>query len=132
MLACSPAEGQNAWIAEEEVAQDAGQEDGRHLAEAVRAPLASPHWTPRPVPACRFDHTSRRARAFRFFVLSGGELKYFKNEKDAFLSNSQALKAIPLHEVLCAIVNPKHHDMFVIDLGSEKKVKLQATSEENR
>mmetsp|Transcript_71529 Transcript_71529/g.159059 ORF Transcript_71529/g.159059 Transcript_71529/m.159059 type:complete len:198 (-) Transcript_71529:554-1147(-) len=68
----------------------------------------------------------------RFFVLSAGELKYFKNEKDAFLSNSQPLKAIPLHIVLCAQVNPKHTDMFVVDLGNDKKVKLQATSERDR
>ena len=65
-------------------------------------------------------------------MLSGGELKYFKNEKEAHLSNSQPLKSIPLSEVLCATVNPRHADMFVVDLGGDKKVKLQATSEHDR
>ncbi|KAL1511342.1 hypothetical protein AB1Y20_006145 [Prymnesium parvum] len=68
----------------------------------------------------------------RYFVLSGGELKYYKNEKLAGLSNSEPLKSIALSHVLCATVNPKHNDMFVIDLGLERKVKLQANSEPER
>jgi len=68
----------------------------------------------------------------RFFVLSGGELKYFKTEKAAHLSNADSLKSIRLEHVLAAAVNPRHADMFIIDLGLERKVKLQAGSERER
>ena len=65
-------------------------------------------------------------------MLAGGELKYFKTEKLAHMSNPEPLKSIALSEVLCTTVNPKHVDMFVIDLGVERKVKLQAASEGER
>ena len=68
----------------------------------------------------------------RYFVLGEGELKYYKTEKLAGLSSSEPLKSIPLSQVLCATVNPRHADMFVVDLGLERKVKLQASSEAER
>jgi uncharacterized membrane protein YgcG len=68
----------------------------------------------------------------RYFVLSGGELKYFKTEKSAHLSNADSLKAIRVADVRSAMGNPRHADMFVIDLGLEKKVKLQASTEQER
>lgn len=74
-----------------------------------------------------------RPRVFRrYFVLSGGELKYFKTEKAAHVSNADSLKSIRLEHVLAATVNPRHTDMFIIDLGLERKVKLQAGSEAER
>ena len=68
----------------------------------------------------------------RYFVLGGGELRYFKSEKAASLSNAESLKAIRLDQVLGAAPNPKHLDMFLIDLGQERKVKLQAANERER
>jgi len=68
----------------------------------------------------------------RYFVLSGGELRYFKTEKAAHMSNGESLKSIRLDEVLCATANPRHTDSFVVDLGRERKVKLQAGSEAER
>mmetsp|Transcript_23154 Transcript_23154/g.46335 ORF Transcript_23154/g.46335 Transcript_23154/m.46335 type:complete len:202 (-) Transcript_23154:328-933(-) len=68
----------------------------------------------------------------RYFVLSGGELKYYKTEKTAHLSNADSLKSIRLEHVVAASVNPRHVDMFIIDLGLERKVKLQAGSERER
>ena len=68
----------------------------------------------------------------RYFVLSSGELRYYKTEKAAHMSNGESLKAISLDEVLWATVNPRHPDSFVIDLGKERKVKLQASGEEER
>jgi hypothetical protein len=68
----------------------------------------------------------------RYFVLSGGELKYFKTEKAAHVSNADSLKSIRLEHVLAATTNPKHTDMFMINLGMEQKVKLQAGSEAER
>ena len=65
-------------------------------------------------------------------MLTDGELKYYKTEKLAFLSNSEPLKSIALSQVLCATLNPRHVDMFVVDLGLERKVKLQASSEVER
>lgn len=65
----------------------------------------------------------------RYFVLSGGTLSYFKTEKAAHMSNSESLKAISLEQVLFATVNPRLPESFVIDLGQERKVKLQAASE---
>lgn len=58
-----------------------------------------------------------------YFVLSGGELKYYKTEKAAHLSNADSLKAIRLEHVLAASANPRHADMFIIDLGLERKVR---------
>ena len=68
----------------------------------------------------------------RYFTLSGGELKYFKSEKAAHASHADCLKKIRLAEVLNATANPRHADMFVIDLGHDKKVKLQAGSRDER
>mmetsp|Transcript_51950 Transcript_51950/g.86159 ORF Transcript_51950/g.86159 Transcript_51950/m.86159 type:complete len:112 (+) Transcript_51950:220-555(+) len=68
----------------------------------------------------------------RYFVLSSGELKYYKTEKQAALSNSEPLKSIALAHVHSAVINPRHADMFVIDLGAERKVKLQAADERGR
>jgi len=68
----------------------------------------------------------------RYFVLTGGSLSYYKTEKAAHLSNGESLKAISLEQVLCATVNPRTPDAFVIDLGQERKVKLQAASEAER
>lgn len=68
----------------------------------------------------------------RYFVLSAGELKYYKTEKAAHLSNAESLKAIRLEHVIAATANPRHADMFIIDLGLERKVKLQAGSEQER
>lgn len=65
-------------------------------------------------------------------MLSGGELKYYKTEKAAHMSNADSLKAIRLEHVIAANVNPRHADMFIIDLGLERKVKLQAGSEQER
>ena len=48
------------------------------------------------------------------------------------MSNGESLKSISLDEVLWATVNPRHPDSFVIDLGKERKVKLQAASEAER
>ena len=89
--------------------------------------------------AARRAHASRvpptmcvRGAARSYFVLSGGELKYYKTEKEAHLSNADSLKAIRLEHVLAATMNPKHPDMFIIDLGMDRKVKLQAGSESER
>jgi len=68
----------------------------------------------------------------RYFVLADHQLKYYKTEKDAASSSADPLKMIALASVHCAAPNPKHADMFVIDLGAERKVKLQAASEEDR
>jgi len=68
----------------------------------------------------------------RYFVLSGGELRYYKSEKAAHMSNGESLKSIRLEQVLWATVNPRHPDAFVIDLGHERKVKLQASNEAER
>ena len=68
----------------------------------------------------------------RYFVLSGGELRYYKTEKAAHTSNGEALKAISLEQVVSASVNPRHPDSLVIDLGQERRVKLQAASEAER
>ena len=68
----------------------------------------------------------------RYFVLSGGTLSYYKTEKAAHMSNGESLKAISLEQVVRATVNHKHSESFVIDLGKERKVKLQAASEAER
>ena len=68
----------------------------------------------------------------RYFVLSDGEIKYYKTEKAAHLSNIDSLKSIRLEHVIAAIANPRHTDMFIIDLGLERKVKLQARGEQER
>ena len=68
----------------------------------------------------------------RYFVLGGGELKYFKTEKAASLSNAESLKAIPISQIFGASTNPKHSDTFMLDLGNDRKVKLQAGSEHER
>ena len=95
----------------------------------------------------------------RYFVLSAGELRYYKvrrpqapsllsrtgtlahhlatrarlqSEKAAHMSNGESLKAISLEQILWATVNPRHPDAFVLDLGQERKVKLQAASEGER
>ena len=39
---------------------------------------------------------------------------------------------ISLEQILWATVNPRHPDAFVLDLGQERKVKLQAASEGER
>ena len=93
-------------------------------------------------PACSVAGYARRAHRLtgwerwnaprRYFVLSGGELKYYKTEKAAHMSNAESLKAIALEHVLAATANPRHVDMFIIDLGLERKVKLQAGSEQER
>ena len=62
----------------------------------------------------------------RYFVLGGGGLRYYKTEKAAQSSSADSLKAIRLEQVLWATPNPRHDDMFIIDLGQERKVKLQA------
>ena len=64
----------------------------------------------------------------RYFVLANNQLKYFKTEKDAASSSAEPLKMISLAHVQQAAPNPKHADMFMIDLGSDRKVKLQAAS----
>ena len=48
------------------------------------------------------------------------------------MSNGESLKSIRLEQVLWATVNPRHPDAFVIDLGHERKVKLQAANEAER
>ena len=53
----------------------------------------------------------------RYFVLSDHQLKYYKTEKDAASSSAEPLKMIALVNVQCAAPNPKHTDMFLIDLG---------------
>lgn len=68
----------------------------------------------------------------RYFVLSAGELSYYKTEKAAKSSSAESLKSIRLAEVRSASVNPRHADMFVLDLGHDKKVKLQAADERER
>jgi len=70
----------------------------------------------------------------RFFVLDKADeqLKYYKTEKNAASSSEEPLKSIALVQVHCAVANPKHANMFTIDLGAERKVKLQALSEEDR
>ena len=68
----------------------------------------------------------------RYFVLSDHQLKYYKTEKDAASSSAEPLKMIALVNVQCAAPNPKHTDMFLIDLGADRKVKLQAASEADR
>jgi hypothetical protein len=68
----------------------------------------------------------------RYFVLGGGELKYFKSEKAASLSNAESLKAIPISQIFGAYPNPKHTEMFLVDLGNDRKVKLQAGTERER
>ena len=68
----------------------------------------------------------------RYFVLSGGELRYYKSEKTANMSNGESIKSISLEQVLCATVNPRQPEAFVIDLGHDRKVKLQAASEAER
>ena len=68
----------------------------------------------------------------RYFVLSDAELKYYKTEKAAASSDAEPLKSIAMAQVLAAVVNPRHADMFVVDLGAERKVKLQAADEAER
>jgi len=68
----------------------------------------------------------------RYFVLGGGELKYYKTEKQASTSDSEALKSIAMSSVHSASANPRHADMLVIDFGGERKVKLQAADERER
>ena len=68
----------------------------------------------------------------RYFVLSDAELKYYKTEKAASSSDAEPLKSIAMAQVLAAVVNPRHADMFVVDLGAERKVKLQAADEAER
>ena len=65
-------------------------------------------------------------------MLADGELRYFKDQKAASLSNSVPLKSISLSAVHCAAANPKHANMFVVDMGVERKVKLQAATERER
>ena len=64
----------------------------------------------------------------RYFVLDDGQLRYYKTEKAAHASSADALKSIQLASVFAAENNPRHADMFVIDLGAERKIKLQAES----
>ena len=68
----------------------------------------------------------------RYFVLADDKLQYFRTEKDAASSSEQPLKSIALAQVRSAAPNPKHRDMIIIDLGAERRVKLQAASEEDR
>jgi len=68
----------------------------------------------------------------RYFVLRDGGLSYYKTEKAASLSNAESLKSIRLEQVLGASSNPRHHEMFLIDLGQERKVKLQAATKDER
>ena len=65
-------------------------------------------------------------------MLSDAELKYYKTEKAAASSDAEPLKSIAMAQVLAAVVNPRHADMFVVDLGAERKVKLQAADEAER
>lgn len=55
-----------------------------------------------------------------------------QTEKAAHMSNGESLKSIRLDQVLWATINPRHTDSFVIDLGHDRKVKLQAASERER
>ena len=71
----------------------------------------------------------------RYFVLTGAQLKYYKDKNGAETSTSSRrdpLKMIAMAQVHSAAPNPKHLDMLTIDLGAERKVKLQAASEEDR
>ena len=71
----------------------------------------------------------------RYFVLTGAQLKYYKDKHGAETSTSSSrepLKMIAMAQVHSAAPNPKHLDMLTIDLGAERKVKLQASSEEDR
>ena len=64
----------------------------------------------------------------RYFVLIDGALRYYKSESAA-ASGAVALKSILLNQVLSATTNPRHPNMFIVDMGQERKVKLQAASE---
>ena len=71
----------------------------------------------------------------RYFVLTGDQLKYYKDKHGADTSTSssrQPLKTIAMADVRQAAPNPKHLDMLTVDLGAERKVKLQAAEEEDR
>ena len=65
----------------------------------------------------------------RYFVLTGAQLKYYKDKQgaeQATSSSREPLKMIAMAQVHSAAPNPKHLDMLTIDLGAERKVKLQA------
>ena len=65
----------------------------------------------------------------RYFVLTTSQLKYYKDKQGAETSTSSRrdpLKMIAMAQVHSAAANPKHQDMLTIDLGAERKVKLQA------
>ena len=65
----------------------------------------------------------------RYFVLTNSQLKYYKDKQGAETSTSsrrEPLKMIAMAQVHSAAANPKHQDMLTIDLGAERKVKLQA------
>ena len=62
----------------------------------------------------------------RYFVLTGAQLKYYKDKQgaeQATSSSREPLKMIAMAQVHSAAPNPKHLDMLTIDLGAERKVK---------
>lgn len=66
-------------------------------------------------------------------MLSDGELKYYKSEKAAASAGpGDSLKSISLAQVHAAMPNPRHADMFIVDLGLERKIKLQAATAPER
>ena len=68
----------------------------------------------------------------RYFVLTGAQLKYYKDKQgaeQATSSSREPLKMIAMAQVHSAAPNPKHLDMLTIDLGAERKVKGSGMSD---
>ena len=62
----------------------------------------------------------------RFFVLTGAQLKYYKDKHGAETSTSSSrepLKMIAMAQVQSAAPNPKHLDMLPIDLGAAARTR---------